>query len=119
MTEICDRVRKGGPALFRAPRLAYGAGQSPARRGAMLRMGEESVDARGKLLAFLKEPEPPKAEGRLAEHAPRVHAACTWREGALVGAVPEIVGGRDVDLGRLRCRRAGQRRRAADHGASR
>lgn len=68
MTEICDRVlRAGGPALlfenpagydmpvlgnlFGTPeRVAYG-------------MGEDSVDALrevGKLLAFLKEPDPPK-----------------------------------------------------------
>ena len=68
MTEICDRVlRAGGPAiLFEKPKehsmpvLAnlFGTPQRVA-----LGMGEESVQALrevGKLLAYLKEPEPPK-----------------------------------------------------------
>ncbi len=68
MTEICDRtLRAGGPALlFENPRgseipvLANLFGT--AERVAM-GMGEESVEALrevGKLLAYLKEPEPPK-----------------------------------------------------------
>jgi 4-hydroxy-3-polyprenylbenzoate decarboxylase len=68
MTEICDRVlRAGGPALlFENPKgsdvpvLANLFG-TPDR--VAMGMGEESVDALrdvGKLLAFLKEPEPPK-----------------------------------------------------------
>lgn len=68
MTEICDRVlRAGGPALLfenpkgsRIPVLANLFG-TPDR--VAMGMGEESVDALrdvGKLLAFLKEPEPPK-----------------------------------------------------------
>src|SRR5690606_41109821 len=68
MTEIADRVlRPGGPALlfenpkgYRLPVLAnlFGTPQRVA-----MGMGEESVEALrdvGKLLAFLKEPEPPK-----------------------------------------------------------
>ncbi len=68
MTEICDRtLRAGGPALlFENPKgsdipvLAnlFGTPQRVA-----LGMGEESVEALrevGKLLAFLKEPDPPK-----------------------------------------------------------
>ena len=68
MTEICDRVLKaGGPALlFEKPRghtipvlgNLFGTTQRVA-----LGMGEESVEALrevGRLLAFLKEPEPPK-----------------------------------------------------------
>lgn len=68
VTEICDRVLKaGGPAiLFENP----GSGEMPilgnlfgtAHRVAM-GMGEDSVEALrevGELLAFLKEPEPPK-----------------------------------------------------------
>ena len=68
MTEICDRVlRAGGPALLfenpvgsSVPVLAnlFGTPQRVA-----LGMGEESVEALrevGKLLATLKEPEPPK-----------------------------------------------------------
>ncbi|HSS70775.1 MAG TPA: 4-hydroxy-3-polyprenylbenzoate decarboxylase [Casimicrobiaceae bacterium] len=75
MTEICDRVLKsGGPALlFEKPKGCGGiGGDAPmpvlanlfgtAQRVA-LGMGRESVGALrevGKLLAFLKEPEPPK-----------------------------------------------------------
>jgi 4-hydroxy-3-polyprenylbenzoate decarboxylase len=68
MTEICDRVlRRGGPALlfenptgFHVPVLAnlFGTPQRVA-----LGMGEESVAALrevGRLLAYLKEPDPPR-----------------------------------------------------------
>lgn len=69
MTEICDRtLRGGGPALLfeqpkghRVPVLANLFG-TPER--VALGMGEESVSALreiGQLLAFLKEPEPPKS----------------------------------------------------------
>ena len=68
MTEICDRVLKaGGPAILfenvtghTMPVLANLFG-TPRR--VALGMGEDSVEALrevGKLLAFLKEPEPPK-----------------------------------------------------------
>ena len=68
MTEICDRVlRAGGPALLfehpkghTVPVLANLFG-TPER--VALGMGAESVSALrevGKLLAFLKEPDPPK-----------------------------------------------------------
>lgn len=68
MTEICDRtLRAGGPALlfenpkgYNIPVLGNLFG-TPER--VALGMGQESVDALrdvGKLLAFLKEPEPPK-----------------------------------------------------------
>jgi 4-hydroxy-3-polyprenylbenzoate decarboxylase len=68
ITEICDRtLRRGGPALLfenvkghSVPVLANLFGT--AKRVA-LGMGEENVEALrevGKLLAFLKEPEPPK-----------------------------------------------------------
>lgn len=68
MTEICDRtLRAGGPALlfenpvgYDTPVLANLFG-TPER--VALGMGEESVESLrevGKLLAFLKEPEPPK-----------------------------------------------------------
>ncbi|MGD8175198.1 4-hydroxy-3-polyprenylbenzoate decarboxylase [Marinimicrobium sp. ARAG 43.8] len=68
MTEICDRtLRAGGPALlfenpkgYDIPVLGNLFG-TPER--VALGMGEESVEALrevGKLLAFLKEPEPPK-----------------------------------------------------------
>ena len=68
MTEICDRTLKAeGPALLfenvkgsNVPVLANLFG-TPHR--VAMGMGEDSVDALheiGKLLAFLKEPEPPK-----------------------------------------------------------
>ncbi|MDZ4195177.1 MAG: UbiD family decarboxylase, partial [Pseudomonas sp.] len=68
MTEICDRtLRKGGPALlfekptgFDVPVLGNLFG-TPKR--VALGMGAEEVSELreiGKLLAFLKEPEPPK-----------------------------------------------------------
>jgi 4-hydroxy-3-polyprenylbenzoate decarboxylase len=75
MTEICDRVLKAnGPALlFEKPKGFDGAGGRPripvlgnlfgTPQRVALGMGEESVAALrevGKLLAFLKEPEPPK-----------------------------------------------------------
>src|ERR1017187_864259 len=68
MTEICDRVlRAGGPALlFEKPKghsiPVLGNLFGTPRRVAM-GMGEEDVSALrevGKLLAYLKEPEPPK-----------------------------------------------------------
>src|SRR3990172_6933974 len=75
MTEICDRVLKaGGPAiLFENPKGFDGAGGRPRMpvqanlfgtpRRVALGMGEDSVAALrevGKLLVYLKEPEPPK-----------------------------------------------------------
>ncbi|MBV5332873.1 UbiD family decarboxylase, partial [bacterium] len=72
MTEICDRVlRTGGPALlFEKPKNELGNNTIPVLanlfgtpRRVALGMGQESVDALrevGKLLAYLKEPEPPK-----------------------------------------------------------
>jgi len=68
MTEICDRtLRAGGPALlFENPKGSsipvLGNLFGTARRVAM-GMGEDSVEALhevGRLLAFLKEPDPPK-----------------------------------------------------------
>ena len=68
MTEICDRVLKaGGPAiLFEKPRgssMPVLANLFGTPRRVALGMGEESVAALrevGKLLAYLKESEPPK-----------------------------------------------------------
>jgi 4-hydroxy-3-polyprenylbenzoate decarboxylase len=68
MTEICDRVLKsGGPAiLFEHPighTIPVLANLFGTPRRVALGMGEESITALrdvGKLLAFLKEPEPPK-----------------------------------------------------------
>jgi len=68
MTEICDRtLRKGGPALlFENPKghsVPVLANLFGTPRRVALGMGQESVEALrevGKLLAYLKEPEPPK-----------------------------------------------------------
>lgn len=68
MTEICDRVlRAGGPAiLFENPKgskIPVLANLFGTPKRVALGMGEDSVETLrevGKLLAFLKEPEPPK-----------------------------------------------------------
>ena len=68
MTEICDRVLKaGGPAiLFENPKghtIPVLANLFGTPKRVAMGMGEEDVEALrevGKLLAFLKEPEPPK-----------------------------------------------------------
>ncbi|HEY0337512.1 MAG TPA: 3-octaprenyl-4-hydroxybenzoate decarboxylase, partial [Burkholderiales bacterium] len=68
ITEICDRVLKaGGPALlFERPKghsIPVLANLFGTARRVALAMGRESVEALrdlGQLLAYLKEPEPPK-----------------------------------------------------------
>jgi len=111
VTEICDRtLRAGGPALLfehpkgsRVPLLGnlFGTPQRVA-----LGMGEESVTALrevGRLLAFLKEPDPPRGMKeawrslpifkKVLDMAPKVrrNAACQQ----------QVFAGADVDLGRL------------------
>jgi 4-hydroxy-3-polyprenylbenzoate decarboxylase len=113
MTEICDRVLKaGGPALLferpkgpaRMPVLGnlFGTPQRVA-----LGMGQESVAALreiGQLLAFLKEPEPPKGLLDAWQHTRPLlmqvmHMAPKERSSA---PCQEIIWERaDVDLGRL------------------
>ena len=111
ITEICDRtLRAGGPALlFERPKgskvpLLGNLFGTPKR--VALGMGEESVEALrevGRLLAFLKEPDPPKGMKqawetlpifkKVLDMAPKVrrHPAC--QEVVLSGA--------EIDLGRL------------------
>jgi 4-hydroxy-3-polyprenylbenzoate decarboxylase len=111
MTEICDRVLKqGGPALlFEKP-----AGHTIPVLGNLfgtpkrvaLGMGEDSVDALrevGKLLAYLKEPDPPQGLKdawdklpmlkKVLDMAPRSRSSAPCQE--------TVWEGRDVDLGRL------------------
>jgi 4-hydroxy-3-polyprenylbenzoate decarboxylase len=111
MTEICDRVLKqGGPALlFEKP-----AGHTMPVLGNLfgtpkrvaLGMGEDSVDALrevGKLLAYLKEPDPPQGLKdawdklpvlkKVLDMAPRSRSSAPCQE--------TVWEGRDVDLGRL------------------
>ncbi len=118
MTEICDRVLKaGGPAiLFENPKGFDGASGRPripvlanlfgTPRRVALGMGEDSVAALrevGKLLAYLKEPDPPKglkdAWDKLPVLKQVMNMAPTVRHGA---PCQEIVWeGKDVDLAKL------------------
>ncbi len=111
MTEICDRtLRAGGPALlFENPRgseipvLANLFGT--AERVAM-GMGEESVDALrevGKLLAYLKEPEPPKGMKDAWQKLPVFKQVLNMSPNVVKkAACQEVVfEGEDVDLGKL------------------
>jgi hypothetical protein len=126
MTEICDRVlRAGGPALlFENPRgysMPVLANLFGTPRRVALGMGQESVLALrevGKLLAYLKEPEPPKGLKdawdklpvlkQVLNMAPRLRSSAPCQE-----VVRE---GRDVDLARLPIQLVlAGRRGAADH----
>ncbi len=111
MTEICDRVlRAQGPALLfenvaghNMPVLANLFG-TPRR--VALGMGEEDVGALrevGKLLAYLKEPEPPKGLKDAWEKWPILKQVLTMSPKVLSSApCQEIVWeGKDVDLSRL------------------
>jgi len=118
MTEICDRVlRAGGPAiLFENPKGPDGA-QARVRmpvlanlfgttRRVALGMGEESVEALrevGKLLAYLKEPDPPKGLKDAWDKLPVLKQVLNMAP-KVVSSAPcqDIVWeGRDVDLSRL------------------
>ncbi len=111
MTEICDRVlRVGGPAiLFENPKghaMPVLGNLFGTPRRVALGMGQESVDALrevGKLLAFLKEPEPPKGLKDAWEKLP-VFKQVLNMSPKIVSSAPcqEIVWeGTDVDLSRL------------------
>ena len=118
MTEVCDRVLKaGGPAiLFEKPKGCDGA-SGRARipvlanlfgtpRRVALGMGEESVAALrelGKLLAYLKEPDPPKGLKDAWDQLPVLKQVLNMAPKLLDSApCQEIVWeGKDVDLSRL------------------
>ncbi|MBK1719278.1 4-hydroxy-3-polyprenylbenzoate decarboxylase [Thiocystis violacea] len=111
VTEICDRtLRAGGPALlFERPKgsdipLLGNLFGTPKR--VALGMGEESVEALrevGRLLAFLKEPDPPRGMKqawetlpifkKVLDMAPKVRRHAPCQEFSF--------GGSEVDLGRL------------------
>lgn len=109
MTEISDRVlRAGGPALLfenpkgsKVPVLANLFG-TPKR--VAMGMGEDSVEALrevGKLLAFLKEPEPPKGMRDAWDKLPIFRQVMNMGP-KLVKKAPcqqEIIEGEDIDLG--------------------
>ena len=111
MTEIADRVlRAGGPALlFENPRgsdipLLANLFGTPER--VALGMGEESVAALrevGKLLAYLKEPEPPKGLKDAIEKLP-VFKKVLHMSPRVVKKAPcqeVVLEGDEVDLGKL------------------
>ena len=111
MTEICDRVlRDGGPALlferpagFDIPVLANLFGAVRRIAAAMGLADARALREVGKMLAFLREPEPPKGLRDLWERFP------VWKQ--LLNLPPKLVSkalcqevvleGNDVDLARL------------------
>jgi 4-hydroxy-3-polyprenylbenzoate decarboxylase len=112
MTEICDRVLKaGGPAvLFEKPKrhsIPVLTNLFGTPRRVALGMGADSVQALrdiGKLLAFLKEPEPPKGFKDVIERwipigRQVMHMAPKDVSGAPCQQV--VWEGKDVDLARL------------------
>lgn len=111
MTEICDRtLRAGGPALLfervknhDVPVLANLFG-TPKR--VALGMGEETVDALrevGRLLAFLKEPEPPRGLKEAWRSLPIFKKILDMTPKIVSGAICQdiVVEGNQVDLGQL------------------
>ncbi len=112
MTEICDRVlRAGGPAiLFERPRghrIPVLGNLFGTPRRVALGMGADSVEALrdiGKLLAFLKEPEPPQGFKDVMERWIPIGRQVMHMAPKEVSGAPcqQIVWeGRDVDLARL------------------
>jgi len=111
MTEICDRVlRRSGPAvLFEHPtgyHIPVLANLFGTPRRVALGMGEESVTALrevGKLLAYLKEPEPPKGLKDAWEKLPVLKQVLNMAPKKVSSApCQEVVWeGKDVDLSRL------------------
>ena len=111
MTEICDRVLKqGGPAiLFEKPQ-----GHSMPVLGNLfgtpkrvaLGMGEESVDALrevGRLLAYLKEPDPPRGLKDAWDKLPVLKKVLDMapKERSSAPCQETVWEGNDVDLSRL------------------
>ncbi|MBV2236007.1 MAG: UbiD family decarboxylase, partial [Sterolibacterium sp.] len=111
MTEICDRVlRAGGPALlFENPKganMPVLANLFGTPRRVALGMGEEDTAALrevGKLLAYLKEPEPPKGLKDAWDKLPVLKQVLNMAPKVLSSApCQEVVWeGREVDLARL------------------
>ena len=111
MTEICDRVlRAGGPAiLFEKPKgsaIPVLANLFGTPRRVALGMGEESVQALrevGKLLAYLKEPEPPKGLKDAWDKLPVLKQVLNMSPKVVSSAPCQDVvwEGQDVDLARL------------------
>ncbi len=118
MTEVCDRVlRAGGPAiLFEKPkgfdgtsghaRIPVLANLFGTPRRVALGMGEDSIEALrevGKLLAYLKEPDPPKGLKDAWDKLPVLKQVLNMAPRVLERApCHEVVWeGKDVDLAKL------------------
>ncbi len=112
MTEVCDRVLKaGGPAILFERPAGHGipvlANLFGTPRRVALGMGADSVEALrdvGKLLAFLREPEPPKGFRDVIERWIPIGRQAMHMAAKEVSSAPcqEVVWeGSDVDLGRL------------------
>ena len=111
MTEICDRVlRAGGPALlferpagYAVPVLANLFGT--VRRVALAMGAEDAAALReiGKLLAYLREPDPPKGLRDAWEKLPILKQVLAMQPKAVASAPCQAIvrEGRDVDLGAL------------------
>ena len=109
ITEICDRtLRAKGPALlFENPKgsdipLLGNLFGTPER--VALGMGEESVEALrevGKLLAFLKEPDPPKGIKAAFETLPVFKKVLDMAPKTVRDAPCQELAWDEVDLGRL------------------
>ena len=111
MTEICDRtLRAGGPALlFENPKgyaIPVLCNLFGTPRRVALGMGEDSVEALrdvGKLLAFLKEPEPPKGLRDLWDKLPVFKQVLNMAPKVLSHAPCQehVINAADVDLSKL------------------
>lgn len=111
MTEICDRtLRAGGPALlFENPKgytIPVLCNLFGTPRRVALGMGEDSVEALrevGKLLAFLKEPEPPKGLRDLWDKLPVFKQVLNMAPKVLSHAPcqEQVINAADVDLSKL------------------
>ena len=112
MTEICDRVlKRDGPALlFEKPKghtIPVLGNLFGTPRRVALGMGADSVESLrdiGKLLAFLKEPEPPKGFRDVMERWIPIGRQVMHMAAKEVSGAPcqeAVWEGRDVDLARL------------------
>ena len=111
ITEICDRtLRGGGPALLfeqvKGSRYPVLGNLFGTPRRVALGMGEESVDALrevGKLLATLKEPEPPKGMKDAWDKLPLYRKVLNMapKEIRHPPCQEQVFSGEEVDLGRI------------------
>ena len=115
MTEICDRlVKRGGPAvLFEKPLVNGEPSEFPVLGNLFgtpervaLGMGADDVSALrdiGKLLAFLKEPEPPKGFRDAIETLPKYKKVLDMAPKVVKKAACQevVIEGDEVDLGKL------------------